>query len=87
MMPRVRVKARSRTLTLVQFPAPESRPSVIETIDSVSTMVRDGNIDAIAISAVWHDGSVTTAYANGRERFALVGGVERLKARLLRDLE
>lgn len=90
MKPRVRVKAHTTTLSpvrLVQFPAAQSRASVVETIGTISTMVADGKIDSIAIAAVWHDGCVTTAYANGREMFALVGGVERLKSRLLRDLE
>lgn len=73
-------------LTVVKFER-RSRESVVETICKINGMVDDGHIDGIAIAAVWHDGSVTTAFADGRELFPLIGGVDYLKRRLLGQIE
>lgn len=82
MKPRVRVKAGTRPhLTVVPMCRPIN-PDLTLVMDQVGKMVSDGQVASMAVTGVWHDGTVTTAYVNGGQTFALIGALRHLQRRV-----
>lgn len=84
--PRFRVKCGRRPcLTVVPFspPEPEIDENLISVIEQMTAKIESGGLVSLAVAGVSRDGAVSTAYVLGNERFALMGGIQHLMARIL----
>ena len=60
---------------------------IVEPFQDILGGLKSGEVLAIAVTAVKKGGYVTTAYDVGESTFALLGGVEHCKNRILASLE
>lgn len=62
-------------------------PDVIEHLTMVCEMVKNDQVSAVAIATLNRDGSISTVWSKSPNVPALVGGVERLKHRILTSMD
>jgi hypothetical protein len=77
----------SKAKLLTIHPEPAVSPDVIEHLTTICDMVKDDQVSAVAIATLNRDGSVSTVWSRCQNMPALVGGIERLKHRILTSMD
>lgn len=66
---------------------PAVSPDVIEHLTAICAMVQKDEVSAVAIATLNRDGSVSTVWSRCPNMPAMIGGIERLKHRILLSMD
>ena len=75
------------TATLIPITCEPPGKGIAEVLDEMREMVNKGEISSLAIAYVFRDGGTGLAHSAMPSRATLIGAIERLKYKLLRDVE